>query len=90
MRHLLLAAFLVAAIQTASSQTTAGDELNRGVDAYKSAHYEEAIAHFQKAVELDPSSVMAKAYLATALSQNVVPGLTTSENLKTAELVSRP
>lgn len=63
----------------------ARDQLNKGVDAYKSAHYEEAIGHFQRATELDPSLPMAKSYLATALAQNVVPGLTTAENLKNAQ-----
>jgi len=63
----------------------ARDQLNKGVDAYKSAHYEEAIGHFQKATELDPTLPMAKTYLATALAQNVVPGLDTQENLKTAQ-----
>ena len=62
----------------------ARDQLNKGVDAYKSAHYDEAIEHFQKATELDPNLPMAKTYLATALAQNVVPGLTTPDNLKTA------
>jgi tetratricopeptide (TPR) repeat protein len=59
--------------------------LNKGVDAYKSGKYEEAIGHFQKATELDPSLPMAKSYLATALAQNIVPGLDTPENLKTAD-----
>jgi tetratricopeptide (TPR) repeat protein len=63
----------------------ARDQLNKGVDAYKSAHYEEAIGHFQKATELDPSLPMAKSYLATALAQNVVPGLTSPDNLKNAQ-----
>ena len=63
----------------------ARDQLNKGVDAYKSARYEEAIGHFQKATELDPSLPMAKSYLATALAQNVVPGLNTEENMKTAQ-----
>lgn len=63
----------------------ARDHLNKGVEAYKSAHYEEAIGHFQKATELDPSLPMAKSYLATALAQNVVPGLTSPENLKNAQ-----
>jgi tetratricopeptide (TPR) repeat protein len=66
------------------SQLAARDQLNKGVDAYKNAHYEEAIGHFQKATELDPNLPMAKTYLATALSQNIVPGLTTPENMKTA------
>ena len=63
----------------------ARDQLNKGVDAYKSAHYEEAIGHFQKATQLDPTLPMAKTYLATALAQNVVPGLDTPDNLKTAQ-----
>jgi tetratricopeptide (TPR) repeat protein len=63
----------------------ARDQLNKGVEAYKGTHYEEAIGHFQKATQLDPSLPMAKSYLATALAQNVVPGLDTPENLKTAQ-----
>ncbi len=59
--------------------------MNKGVEAYKGAQYEEAIGHFQKATELDPSLPMAKSYLATALAQNIVPGLDTPDNLKTAQ-----
>ena len=66
------------------NQLQARDQLNKGVEAYKSAHYEEAIDHFRQATELDPKLPMAKTYLATALAQNVVPGVTTPENLKTA------
>ncbi len=66
------------------SRLAARDQLNKGVDSYKSGKYEEAIGHFQKATELDPTLPMAKSYLATALSQNIVPGLDTPENLKTA------
>ena len=66
------------------NRLAARDQLNKGVDAYKSAQYEEAIGHFQKATELDPSLPMAKSYLATALAQNVVPGLDTPDNMKTA------
>jgi len=67
------------------NQLAARDQLNKGVEAYKSTHYEEAIGHFQRATQLDPSLPMAKTYLATALAQNVVPGLNTAENLKTAQ-----
>jgi hypothetical protein len=66
------------------NRLAARDQLNKGVDAYKSAHYEEAIGHFQKATQLDPSLPMAKSYLATALSQNIVPGLDSPENMKNA------
>ena len=67
------------------NRLAARDQLNKGVEAYKSAHYEEAIGHFQRATELDPTLPMAKSYLATALAQNVVPGLDTPENLKNAQ-----
>ncbi|MGA7109889.1 MAG: tetratricopeptide repeat protein [Terracidiphilus sp.] len=70
---------------TGCNRLAARDQLNKGVDAYKSGKYEEAIGHFQKATELDPTLPMAKSYLATALSQNIVPGLDTPENLKTAD-----
>jgi tetratricopeptide (TPR) repeat protein len=67
------------------NKLAARSELNKGVDAYKSAHYEDAINHFQRAIQLDPKLPMAKGYLATALGQNVVPGLLTPDNLKTAQ-----
>lgn len=63
----------------------ARDQLNKGVEAYKAGKFEEAIGHFQQATELDPTLPMAKSYLATALAQNVVPGLDTPANLKTAQ-----
>jgi tetratricopeptide (TPR) repeat protein len=67
------------------NRLAARDQLNKGVDAYKSTRYEEAIGHFQKATELDPTLPMAKTYLATALAMNVVPGLDTPDNIKTAQ-----
>ncbi len=66
------------------AQLEARDQLNKGVDAFKSAHYEEAIGHFQRATQLDPNLPVAKTYLAKALEQDVVPGLDTPENLKAA------
>ena len=69
----------------ATKASDARDQLNLGVDAYQAAHYDEAIAHFKKATELDPTLPMAKAYLATALAQNVVPGLDTPDNLTLAQ-----
>ena len=82
-----LAAVMAAMVLAMSgcNRLAARDQLNKGVDAYKSGKYEDAIGHFQKATELDPTLPMAKTYLATALSQNIVPGLDTPENLKTAD-----
>jgi tetratricopeptide (TPR) repeat protein len=71
---------------TGCQRLKARDQLNKGVQAYKSAKYEEAINHFQQAVNYDPSLPMAHLYLATAYAQQVVPDLTTPENLKNANL----
>ena len=70
---------------TGCDRLKARDQLNKGVESFKAGKYEEAINHFQNAERLDPKLPTAKAFLATALSQNVVPGLTTPENLKTAQ-----
>jgi tetratricopeptide (TPR) repeat protein len=83
----VLAAVMVAMMfsLTGCDKLKARDQLNKGVEAFKAGKYEEAITHFQNAENLDPKLPTAKAFLATALSQNVVPGLTTPENLKTAQ-----
>jgi tetratricopeptide (TPR) repeat protein len=70
---------------TGCDRLKARDQLNKGVEAFKAGKYEAAITHFQNAENLDPKLPTAKAFLATALSQNVIPGLTTPENLKTAQ-----
>src|SRR5260370_40886412 len=62
------------------AQTTAGEELNLGVQAYKNSKFEQAIDHFQQAVALDPSLINARLYLATAFAQQYIPGADTPEN----------
>jgi tetratricopeptide (TPR) repeat protein len=69
----------------ACSKLRARDQLNKGVQAYKNTHYEEAIGHFQQAVELDPSLTNARLYLATALANQYIPGADNPENTKVAE-----
>ena len=71
---------------TGCSKLQARDQLNKGVQAYKNARFEEAIDHFQNAERLDPTLQMAPLYLATAYAQQVVPDANTPENLKNAEL----
>jgi tetratricopeptide (TPR) repeat protein len=70
---------------TGCDKLKARDQLNKGVESFKAGKYEESVRHFQQAEQLDPKLANAKAFLATALSQNVVPGLTTPDNLKTAQ-----
>ena len=64
----------------------ARDQLNKGVQQYKAAHFEEAIKHFQNAVELDPRLLNARLYLATAYANQVVEGIESEENLRYASL----
>jgi TonB family protein len=54
--------------------------INRGVQAFKSARYQDAVAAFQKAVDADPSSTTARLYLATAWMQQYIPGAESPEN----------
>ncbi|HEY0308181.1 MAG TPA: tetratricopeptide repeat protein [Acidobacteriaceae bacterium] len=76
---------LVLLSSTGCKRLQSRDQLNKGVQAYKSAQYEEAINHFQKSLELDPTYPQARLYLATAYAQQVVPNVLTPENLKLAQ-----
>src|SRR5271155_1189107 len=79
----LLALLLFTA--TGCNVLKARDQLTKGVQAFKSARYEEAVNHFQNAIALDPKSEDAKLYLATAYSYQVVPNLDTPENMAIAQ-----
>src|ERR1700687_2351694 len=84
MRLSLLVAFLSAFALTAQDSSTADDWrswLNRGIEAYKSARYPEAVEDFQKAVYLRPNDVVAHLYLATAWMTQYIPGAVSPENL---------
>ena len=84
----VMAALLCAglALTTGCNRLKARDQLNKGVEAFKTASYEQAIDHFQQAVQLDPTLPMARLYLATAYSQQVVPNMQTPDNMKNAQL----
>lgn len=81
----VLAAGLALFSATGCNKLKARDQLNKGVGAYKSAKYEEAISHFQQAVELDPTLENARLYLATAFAQQFIPGVDTPDNTRYAD-----
>jgi len=86
LKLLALAAVALALISaTACNKLLARDQLNKGVEAYKNNHYEQAIDHFQKAVELDPALINARLYLATAYVSQYIPGVESADNLRTAQ-----
>jgi tetratricopeptide (TPR) repeat protein len=81
----VLAAALALLASTGCAKLKARDHLNKGVQAYKNAKYEQAIDHFQQAVALDPTLINARLYLATAFAQQYIPGADTPDNNKFAE-----
>ncbi|HEX9761344.1 MAG TPA: hypothetical protein VGA40_10505 [Candidatus Acidoferrales bacterium] len=58
----------------------ARDKLNKGVNAYKSAKFEDAINLFQESKQLDPELLNARLYLATAYASQYIPGAPSEEN----------
>ncbi len=58
----------------------ARDLLNRGVQAYKDAQFDQAIEDFKQAKELDPNLMMARVYLATAYQNQYIPGAPSDDN----------
>ncbi len=86
LRLLPLAAIALALLSSAGcSKLRARDQLNKGVEAYKNSHYEQAIDHFQQSVQLDPTLVNARLYLATAFVSQYIPGVDSPDNLRNAE-----
>src|SRR6478672_11498418 len=80
-RMLAMAALGLALLATTGcSKLRARDQLNKGVQSYKNAKYEEAINHFQQAVSLDPTLLNARLYLATAFAQQYIPGVDAEDN----------
>lgn len=85
-RILAFAAVVLALFTLAGcNKLRARDQLNKGVQAYKNAKYEEAIEKFKNAVALDPSLINARLYLATAYAQQYIPGADTPDNNRMAE-----
>jgi tetratricopeptide (TPR) repeat protein len=82
----VLAAVVVMLSTTGCSKLQARDHLNKGVQAFKNQKFEQAIDHFQQAVALDPTLLNARLYLATAYTQQYIPGVDTPDNNHFADL----
>jgi tetratricopeptide (TPR) repeat protein len=81
-----IASLILITSLTGCAKLMARDNINKGVEAFKSGKYDEAISHFQKATQLDPSLEMGHTYLATAYAQNIVPGSDSADNKRNADL----
>ena len=76
---------IVLAATVGCNKLKSRDQLVKGVQAFKNSQYEQAVNHFQSAIALDPSDETSKLYLATAYAYQVVPNMTTPENIAVAE-----
>jgi hypothetical protein len=83
---LLLVVLLLSTLGIAQtySATSAG-EVRLGIEAYKNSNYEQAMQHFEKAIDLDSSNLNARMYLATALVSQYIPGVDSKDNSSYAQ-----
>jgi tetratricopeptide (TPR) repeat protein len=79
----VLAALAIAS--TGCDKLKARDNLKRGVQSFTNAKYPEAVAYFQKAVQLDPTFPTTHTYLAIAYMSQYIPGAESPENVHMAE-----
>src|ERR1700739_599715 len=81
----VLAVAAMTVFATGCEKLKARDQLNKGVQAFKSAQYPQAVEHFKTAVELDPTFATARLYLATAYMQQYIPGADSPDNVQMAK-----
>jgi len=79
---ILASPLLLLPSQVQTQSASSAGELQLGVDSYKSAHYEDAVRHFEKAIDLDRANLKARLYLATACVSQYIPGVDTPENMR--------
>jgi hypothetical protein len=78
---LVVAVAAALAASAGCDKLKARDKLNKGVQAYKAAQFEQAIEDFKEAKALDPKLLNARLYLATAYASQFIPGAPSQENI---------
>jgi tetratricopeptide (TPR) repeat protein len=71
----------LAILSAGCNKLKARDNLNKGVNAFKSGQYTQAADAFKTAIDLDPDLPSARLYLATAYMTQFVPGSELPDNL---------
>jgi tetratricopeptide (TPR) repeat protein len=82
---LLGAVLLLALAVSGCNKLKARDHLNKGVAAFRNAQFQQSIMHFKSAVDLDPTLLNARLYLATAYAQQYIPGGDSEDNVQIAK-----
>ena len=77
----LLFCLAIAGVAQDEAKVSARTAVNEGVQAFRQAHYEDAIERFEQAVTLDPDFVLARMYLAATYLQVFEPGVDTPDNV---------
>lgn len=78
----LAAIMLLMVAASGCNRLRARDQLNKGVAAFRNAQFQQAIVHFKNAVDLDPTLLNARLYLATSYTQLYIPGGDSPDNIK--------
>jgi len=73
---------LLALAALGCNRLKARDQLNKGVNAFRGAQFQQAIDHFQQAVAYDPNLLNARLYLAMSYFQQFAPGGESQDNVK--------
>ena len=63
----------------------ARDNLNKGVSAFRSAKYNQAVEHFKLACDYDPKYTLPRLYLGMAYFSQYIPGADSPENVQNAK-----
>jgi tetratricopeptide (TPR) repeat protein len=82
---IVIAAVALAFAATGCNKLKSRSQVNEGVQAFKGAQYPQAVEHFKTAVDLDPTFLSAREYLAVAYYQQYIPGAVSPENTQMAE-----
>ncbi|HXU20290.1 MAG TPA: tetratricopeptide repeat protein [Verrucomicrobiae bacterium] len=83
---ILSASVLLLALGAAGcAKLKARDDLNKGVQAYNNAQFEQAIEYFKDATQNDPKLTNAQLFLAQAYAQQYIPGAPSEENKRNGE-----
>jgi tetratricopeptide (TPR) repeat protein len=76
---------LVLLSTTGCNKLKSRDRINKGIQSYKGARYSDAVEFFKEAVDLDPTNVNGRLYLATAYMSQYIPGADSPDNMQLAK-----